>query len=103
MLFYFLALFLAEGLFVFCIYLITSIKNINSKDILEKFFIKLKIANMVTVAEYCKLRGVTRQFVSEYIKKGKIQAVELVAAVQPVERLKHVVMALAEVLGKMVF
>ena len=32
---------------------------------------------MVTVAEYCKLRGVTRQFVSEYIKKGKIQAVEL--------------------------
>ncbi len=32
---------------------------------------------LTTVKEYCALRGVSRQFVNDYVKKGKFQLVEL--------------------------
>ncbi len=35
------------------------------------------IATLTTVKDYCTLRGVSRQFVYEYIRKGKFQMLEL--------------------------
>lgn len=32
---------------------------------------------LTTIADYCQKRGVTRQFVYEYIKKGKFEVLEL--------------------------
>ena len=37
---------------------------------------------ITTVKEYCKMRGVTRQFVYEYVRKGKFELKEMPAFVE---------------------